>query len=373
MSICIQSYTQELVAAVRAFNGRLAAGGVSTEFCLPEHPAAGLLPKVADRRIYQEYFLARERDSVRGAYILKHQDFSFSGAIRPIAHLRLPISEGIINKAYAGLALQMLRNALRAHSSLFALGMGGFQQPLPRMLQALGWNLHEVPFYFKVNRPWRFLRHIQPLRKTPARRLAMDLVASSGIGWLGIKSLQAMRAQKSIPQFAGSVQQSEGFSAWADTLWENCQRQYSFLAVRDSATLNLLYPPGSGRFICLRFEGDDSLLGWAVVLDTRMENNKYFGNLRVGSIVDCLARTENAPQVIAAAVDLLEQRGVDLIVSNQSHHCWAAALRSAGFLRGPSNFIFAASPKLADSLRPLDPQRTRLHLNRGDGDGPIHL
>jgi hypothetical protein len=40
------------------------------------------------------------------------------------------------------------------------------------------------------------------------------------------------------------------------------------------------------------------------------------------------------------------------------------------FLPAPSNFAFAPSPDLARRIRQIDPQGRRLHLNRGDGDGP---
>jgi len=110
-------------------------------------------------------------------------------------------------------------------------------------------------------------------------------------------------------------------------------------------------------------------IGWAVALDTAMRDDKYFGDLRVGSIVDALARPEDARAVIGAAARALTGRGVDLIVSNQCHQAWQDALRRSGFLEGPSNFIFAASKKLAE----LTGRYEEIHINRGDGDGPIHL
>jgi len=112
-----------------------------------------------------------------------------------------------------------------------------------------------------------------------------------------------------------------------------------------------------------------TVIGWAVPLDTAMRDDKHFGNLRLGSIVDALALPEDAPAVMAAAAGELEQRGVDLIVSNQCHKAWADALRRSGFLEGPSNFIFAAAKKLAALSSAFD----EFHINRGDGDGPIHL
>ena len=158
MAIGIRPYTEEWTPAVRAFNQRLAAGGIAPEFHFPENHVPHWLREVESRRIYQRYFLATDGDAVRGGCILKFQDFSLRGEVRPVAFYRLPLSEGIVNKAYAGVGVHLLRHAVKSQPLLFALGMGGFDNPLPRMLQAAGWNLRAVPFYFKVFNAARFLR-----------------------------------------------------------------------------------------------------------------------------------------------------------------------------------------------------------------------
>ena len=78
-----------------------------------------------------------------------------------------------------------------------------------------------------------------------------------------------------------------------------------------------------------------------------MQDHKQFGDMRVGTIVDCLAPPADAPAVMRAAAALLEARGVDLIISNQLHAAWSNALVHAGFLRGPSNYLLALSPAFA--------------------------
>jgi hypothetical protein len=141
------------------------------------------------------------------------------------------------------------------------------------------------------------------------------------------------------------------------------------IAERASGTLNQMYPASSTRFVRIKV-GEQ---GWAVLLDTQMENHRHFGDLRVGTIADCLARPELASATVLAAARALEERGVDLIVSNQAHRDWVAALRRAGFLPGPSNFVFAASKQLAQTLAPFETVCREIHLNRGDGDGPVNL
>jgi hypothetical protein len=61
--------------------------------------------------------------------------------------------------------------------------------------------------------------------------------------------------------------------------------------------------------------------------------------------------------------------GADLVVTNQTHACWIDAFRCAGFLNGPSNYLFAMSKLLSQSVG--DAFR-RIHVTRGDGDGRIH-
>lgn len=372
MAIVIRPYTNEAVPEVREFNGRLAEGGVR-EFQFPETPVPDWLPQIDGRRIFQQFFLAHEDSAVRGGYILKHQEFSFSGDIRPVGYYHRPLSEGLVDRRYSAVGVQMLRNALKCQPLLYCLGMGGEDRPLPQMLKAMGWPIWPVPFHFKVLAPGRFLREMRALRTGPASNLLLDLAARSGAGWAAVRVAHWLRRARPHATRGVTVEEFRGFGAWADDLWQRCKAAYSMIAVRDTRTLNILYPANNERFLCLRVLASGEPIGWVVALDTRMQDDTYFGNLRVGSIADCLAHPNDAPAVAAAAAQALRERGVELIVSNQAHGAWSRALAGAGFLNGPSNFMFAASPKLAELIQPLVEKRGQIHMTRGDGDGPIHL
>lgn len=371
LAIEIVPYTEELIDAVKAFNARLIVGGAPSKF--PEEHMSWWLPKITDRVIYQEYFLAVDGRSVVGGYILKHQQFSFKGNIKSMPCFGLPISEGIVDKTYVGVGALVFRDALMRQPLMFTLGIGSNEAVVTKMLRAMGWSTYSVPFHFKVNHPFRFFRYITHLRKTALRRAFLDILAVTGLGWAGIRLLQNISKRPYIRNETAAVEEINDFAPWSDELWDKCKSKYSMIAVRDSTTLNILYPRESDKFIRLKVLRGTDLIGWVVVLDTEMQNHSYFGNLRVGSIVDCLALTENAASVIQAATRFLEARGVDLIISNQSHRSWYLALRDSGFIRGPSNFIFVASKKLTDLLCPFEVNTTDIHMNRGDGDGPIHL
>ena len=152
-------------------------------------------------------------------------------------------------------------------------------------------------------------------------------------------------------------------------IWPRSQAAYRCAAVRDLETLKLLYDDEGARFHRLKVTHDASPVGWAVMLDTQMRGSSHFGDLRVGTVVDCDAIPGYAGRVALAARRYLSSRGVDLILTNQSHGTWIEAYSSAGFLSFPSNFIFAACKELAAAIGP----GAAYHMTRGDGDGPIHL
>jgi hypothetical protein len=362
MAIVIEPYGTEHENAVRAFNRRLRDGG-ELDFEFPQAAVPHWLPPLPGRRIYQEYFVARDEAGVHGGYIIKRQGFAVRGADVDVGYYHLPLSEGIVNKTYSLLGSQLLLDALRRQPVMYALGMGGFDRPLPRMLQGIGWKMTAVPFLFKVVHGGRFLRHIRPLRGSVARRIALDALAFSGLGSLAIRAMQRTRAHPV------RFEQVSDFGDWTTDLWQRTRHEYAMVAARDADTLTALYPASSDRFTRVRV-GEK---GWAVLLDTQMRDHKYFGDLRVGTIADCFAGPADAADVARAATAALEARGVDLIVSNQSHAAWIDALRAAGFREGPSNFIFAASRKLSAILDPFDQTMPGIHMTRGDGDGPIHL
>lgn len=369
MGIVIREYSDAMTPAVVEFNGRLRAGGARMQF--PVSPVPAWLPKIAGRTLYEEYYLALEAESiVRGGYILKYQDFWVSGRDERVTNLQLPISEGIVERAYSQVGVQLLLDALKRQPLLYCLGMGGYEEQLPRLLKAAGWSMFLVPFFFRVVHPNAFLRNITLLRRSSVRCAALDALALSGLGWLGIRTVQTVTSRR-VPAVAADL--ADEFGDWADELWESHKDRYGMTAVRNGEVLRILYPKSDPRFLRLKITERGRLIGWAVVLDTQLSDHKQFGNMRLGSIVDAFASPDDSAKVIRAARTFLASRGVDLIVSNHSHGAWGRGFRQAGFLCGPSNFIFAASPQLARLLQASNVADADIHLNRGDGDGPINL
>jgi len=371
MAIVIQPYRSEHEPAVAEFNQRLRQAGEDDNMVFYRWAEPRWLPRRGESRMYNEFFVAVDDGIVRGGYALKTQDFFFpDGQTRSIAYYHHPLSEGIVNKAHAMVGTLLLRDAMLRAPLLYCLGMGGYDRPLPRMLVRLGWAHGLVPFFFRIVNPSRFLRNMQTLRSSRSRKFLMDIAAYSGAGWAASKLFHGYRALLAPRSLATECREVASFEADAgglQSLWEQARQTCSFTAVRDAETLNTLYPPALKHLTRLVLKRNGVAIGWAVVGERR-QDAKY-GNLRVGSVVECFALPGELLSVMRGATQKLERQGFDLILSNQSHRAWGEAFKAAGYLPGPSNFLFAASKKLAELLSPFEEVRPRMHLTRADGDG----
>ena len=368
MAISIVPYASHHKAAVREFNQRLRAGGAAGDLVFYEDSTPRFLPKRPGSDLYNEYFVAVEDGVVRAGYALKHQRFFFEdGEVRSVGYYHHPLSEGLVNKAYSHAGAILLRDALARQPLLYCLGMDGYDNPLPKMLKLLGWSDCLVPFLFRVVHPAAFLRQVEAVRQGAWRRFFMDVAAWSGAGWLAFRGAQTWKQWRARRPQVHAAEEVAKFEDWANPLWEEAKGAHAMTAVRDADTLRTLFPATEAHLTRIRLSVGGRAIGWAVVGERK--KNPKFGELRVGSIIDCFASPENALSVVREAARALERRGVDLITSNQSHGTWRGAFRESGFLEGPSNFIFAASPKLSRLLSPFEEKKARVHFTRADGDG----
>ncbi|MEN1939585.1 hypothetical protein WCE41_03265 [Luteimonas sp. MJ246] len=366
--MAIEAYLPDHEAAVARFNRRLADGG--SPFRFPASSRIPWLPKDPGRTTFLEGYVALADGEVRGGYLVKQQPFALEGEVRDdIRNLQLPLSEGSIDPAHARVGVEVLASASRRNRTMYALGMGGAHTPLPTVLRSMGWTVGLVPFYFHVVRPAAFLRNIRVLRGSALRRMALDIIAATGLAAPALGLVQARWLRGPRP----TVEVADRFGDWTDAIWQEAHGHYALLALRDTRELNALYPPEAEKPIRLKVSVAGRVVGWALVFDSRLDGHKQFGDMRLGTLVDCLALPGQESAVALAAREHLRARGVDLVVSNQQHAAWGAALRRHGFLRGPSNYALAVSKGLHAALAPWDASADRIHMTRGDGDGPIHL
>ena len=367
----IRAYRGGDEKAVKEFNIRLKSLEATHQF--PEKYISTWLPKAPNAEIYQEYYLLFDDDHiVRGGYILKYQFFIINGKKIKIADYQLPLSEGIVNSKYNFAGLVLYKNAIKKSNLLFALGMGGLNQKLPKMLKAFSWEIKLVPFYFKICNIKIFLNNIFYLKnRTWLLRFLNNNVILSIIKivlWL----YDFLKARKSHSDVDYEI--VSNFDIWVNNIWNQAKNDYEFIAERSLDSLNLLYPINEKKYIKIKvYNGSKEAIGWCVVLKTKMTNHKQFGNMYLGSIVDCLCVDNYEDLVISAGLKYLNDNQVDLIVSNQSSTKWCYGLKENGFISGPSNFALAISNDLAKSFSDFKKSFPNFHFNRGDGDGPINL
>jgi len=364
MALAIAPYSTDHAPAVRAFNERLALAGVTYRF--PEDRPD------SDPAVRRAFVAVEQGDHVRGGYLVREQEFLVNGRMATMGFLQLPLSEGLIDRRYSALGVQLIMHARKQCPLLFGLGIGGYDETFARLVSALGWQLRSVPFLFRVVRPFRVARHLKAIHGTLARRLACEAGAWSGAASIAAR-LHHLRLTKPLLLPSHRLSMVSSLRDVGDELWDRYRQNYRLIACRDGAALDRLYPAGADRFLRWTFRGPQGLAGWVVALDTPMAGHKYFGDLRVATIVDCFGNPADAPAMMSSVSIALAARGVDLIVTNQTSSIWRAALWTSGFTNYTSNYLFAAAPGLVSLLGAMPSDLGEFHLNRGDGDGPINL
>jgi hypothetical protein len=368
VAVAIHRFGPEHTEAVGDFNRRLQEAGSDWRF--PDSHEPSWLARNNGSATFQEFYVAADGDGVRGAYALQRRPAAIDGEPLEIGTWYLPISEGAVDPRYALVAMLMMRDALRRAPVSFCLGMNGVDSAVAKLGARLGCEPWPVPFFARIQNGGRFAREARYLRRKRGLAPILDVATTTGVASLaaGLVRLALRRSPRNESDLR--VELVEEFGPWADMLWERCAPHYSFIELRDATTLNRVYPKGRARLTRLRLRRGSQTFGWAVLQATRMRNHPNFGELHVGRITDVLAAPEDAELVTDAATAALSALEVDLMLANQGHPVWCTALRRQAFLPIPSNFAFAPSPELAERIRAVDPGYQRLHLNRGDGDGP---
>ena len=352
--------------AAEAFNQRMIHGDAPTDFLLPT--GLGKIRTTPDDPIQWTQYLVLDGGEVRGGVLAMDQPGWVNGHVVRAVNFQSPLSEGIVNSKYSIVAMQMVKFMQKQAEVVFMVGMGSADRPLPKLLAASGWSVRPIPFLFRVHRTGNFLRELQMLRTSPVKRIAAQAARLTGLGAAGLTVMQRRRSTEN-----GSIRQVNVWGDWADEIWQRCRDNCSFAVRRDRRTLESLYPASDPRVIILLIECDAKPVGWSVCFNAALANHRHFGNLRLGSVLDCVADPD-AMTLTAVLTDReMASQGADLLVVNHSHAAWVQAFRSAGFLAGPSNYLLATSKRLTELVRSQQEGEARMHVTRGDGDGRIHL
>lgn len=370
MHIHIAPLTEDLVHAARAFNARL---GPHAPFYLPDTVSSSQCSgNHTSPAISWTHYVAMDGSEARGGFLLMDQPAWINGQACRVSNCQSVLSEGIRNRRYGPVAVHLLKYIEKHARCNFLVGMGNVHNPLPRLLKGSGWTLRHVPFFFRVQNVENFLQEMRVFRRNKYRRLVARAALISGAGWAGTRLLQWRPWHLATNPSGLKVEYLTNWGSWADEIWQQYKTQCSFAVARDRSTLELLYPMATGKFTILLLTKNLLPIGWATWLNKAMSDDSYFGNLRVVTVLDCLAVPKFA-QLFARLLSIeLERSGADLAITNQSHFLWTNAFRKAGFLSVKSNYLLATSKSLNAEILAGGGEE-RIHLTRGDGDGRIHL
>lgn len=366
----------EDAAEVASFNERMRSGGathrLTTDRPFREYSPCEAGPVLAER------FFAWVDGTLRGGVVVKRVPFWINGVgLVEVAFYGYPVSEGIVDPRFSFVGLMLQKFVTRRHPLVYGLGTGGLDMPVARLMMACGWTARPVPFRFRVFRKRRFLREIQFLRRrNRITRCMVDLAALTRFGALGLWLLHgALRLAGRSPQTAGlRCEAITGWGDWADEVWQSAREHYALIGDRSAATLSTLYPDEHPRLQRFRVvDQDGQVVGWVVLSVAPQRDSAYFGNLSLGTLVDCLAVPGHEVALVGHALRAMEGAGADLAVSNLSADEFLRACNRSGMLAGPTNFFLFLSPKLQQTTSQTLASGKSPHFTRGDGDGPIHL
>jgi hypothetical protein len=368
----VVDYEEAHVPLVKAMNQRLAAGGSSWGFYDMATPA--WLPlETPGQPVSRIFHLVRGDDGeIHGGYCFKEQDFLLDGQVVRLATWQGPVSEGLVDKRFRRVGMQCLMDMRDRNPLLYCWG-GSVQ--LNALLDGLGWTRFATPLAMKVLKPGRVLRMAPFLRERKRLGTLAAIAGASGLGDVAVGLAQWASGLRAGGARAAQWRRVEAFGAWSDAIWDAAKAGYRALAVRTADPQNrLMGRPGWPDAEILEIGPPDAPIGWAAIRLNPLNGDKRFGDLRLGSVLDALARPGEEANVIATAASALASGNADLIVANLTHSRWQRAFAAAGFLASQNKRDFLLSPELGALL---DSHGIRcpedFHMLPIDGDGPFGL
>ena len=258
------------------------------------------------------------------------------------------------------------------------------EPPVLRILTGLKW-VHKgvLPQYLRILNSKELVKNIQPdgIEAANARAGIRSLLIRSRFGraiveWVGTiglaigQKLWTSCAFMARPRCTGlSVEEEKGFDDSYTDLWNSVAAQFNAAIVRDRAYLQARFGRTISRYQLLVCRRDNRLLGYCILKMKRFSGDSRMGNMKVGSIVDCLFEPAS-PSILQSLIDhafrWFSREGAHVVFCTASLTAVRRILLRNGFFRIPGNLNFAYHSRvqiLTEEI-PLE----AWHLMRGDSD-----
>lgn len=181
--------------------------------------------------------------------------------------------------------------------------------------------------------------------------------------WVG---LTIVARPRSLPV---EVREEQGFDDSYNQLWQAVGGRFGACIARDQKYLQWRFGRKPDRYRVLGCRQENRLLGYCTVKTKQFSNDPRMGNMKVGTIVDCLFDPD-APAALQTLLDcvmkLCAREGVHAVLCTASHAAVRRLLRANGFLAIPGNLNFAYRNRTNMPLQDIPLEAW--HLMRGDSD-----
>lgn len=251
-----------------------------------------------------------------------------------------------------------------------------------RILTGLKWiHVGVLPQYLRVVNANEFVRNLSLSLKTRLDgerwgTTLRSLVDSALAQWLTAASLTA--AQRLWILLASIVKPGRGpekvveeqhFDESYTDLWRSVSKRLKASLVRDQDALRSRFDRTMDRYRVLACRHEDKLLGYCILKIKMFSNDQRLGNMKVGTIVDCLFNPDTPATLqalLSHAMEVFQKAGVHAVLCTASLREVRRGLLASGFFRIPGNLNFAFHARESTSLSqvPLE----QWHLMRGDSD-----
>ena len=131
MPYALVEFREDHVAAARAFNQRMRlAGGDSAD--PGPGPAGFLLPeRVGHEAKRLQHYVVTDGEFIRGGCLIDRRPHWLASTDAPVWNIQSPLSEGLIHRAHANVALFMMKSLLKQNPLIYGVGMGSESKPFP--------------------------------------------------------------------------------------------------------------------------------------------------------------------------------------------------------------------------------------------------
>jgi len=252
------------------------------------------------------------------------------------------------------------------------------EQSALRVFKGVGWrHLGVIPQYVRVLNARAFVttfarRGCEVLSGrwsrlgTALARVSGPVAALVSFAFAGLSAIGAVRRRTAAD---ATVEEERGFDTSYTKLAERVKDQLAVWVFRDEPYLTARYGRRMEAYRLLACRRQGQLLGYCLVKLRRFENDPRIGDIRMGTIVDCVfdpAESGVLDALLASAIALCRREGIDVVFCTASLRKLGQRLRCHAFVRMPATLNVAFHDRtgtIGENL-PLD----SWHLMRSDSD-----